>query len=78
MLNLEQSEASLRTPATKQNLHAVTGRCCFCSASTNALGFSKKYNIGNTTLWFYFKITGIAQLLGHDHLPVNPGALTMS
>lgn len=78
MLNLEPSEASLRTPATKQNLHPVTGRCCFYSASTNALGFSKKYDIGNTALWLYFKISGIAQLLGHDHLSINPGAVTMS
>lgn len=77
MLNLEQSEASLRTPATKKNLRPVTGGCCFDSASTNALGISKKY-ISNTTFWFYFKITGITQLLGHDHLPINPGAVTMS
>lgn len=72
MLNLEPSEATLRTPATKQNLRPVTGPCCFYSPSTNTLGFSKKYDIGNTTLCFYFKITGIAQLLGDDHLPLKP------
>lgn len=78
MLNWEPSEASLTTPATKQNLRPVTGRCCFYSASTHALGFCIKYDIGNTTVWFYFKITSIAQLPGHDHLPINPGTVTMS